>query len=403
MFHRPTVIAAVIAALCAGTANAATFDPSRPAVGPAKAVQTAPATYDSRAPFAFMMDAESGAVLFARSADERMPPSSMGKLMTTHVVFEMLKRGEIKLSDTVRVTADTWRAWNNRGSTMFLEVDEEVSIEDLLHGVVTLSGNDACVVLAEGLMGTEAAFVARMNQSAMQLGMKNSRFANTTGWPDPQEYVTPRDLALLARATVTSFPDLYKRFYATPDYTRRLSSGKTIYQPNRNPILGLVKGADGLKTGHTEAAGYGFTGSAVQNGTRLIMVVNGLTSEAERSAESGSFLNWGFRAFERKALVSAGQVVEQAPVWLGSAQTVPLVATRAVSTLVPRGSPAPVKPKLVYKGPIPAPVKAGQIVGHIELAQPGGGVLRVPVKAGADVGKAGVFGRIAAGFTSLFQ
>lgn len=399
MFLRLTLIAA----LTAGAAHAATFDPSRPAVGPAKATQTAPVTYDSRAPFAFLMDADSGAVLYARSADERMPPSSMGKMMTTHVVFEMLKRGEVKLSDTVRVTADTWRAWNNRGSTMFLEVDEEVAIEDLLHGIVTLSGNDACVALAEGLMGTEAAFVARMNETARRLGMKNSRFANTTGWPDPNEYVTPRDLAILARSTINDFPDLYKRFYATPDYTRRLSSGKTIYQPNRNPILGLVRGADGLKTGHTEAAGYGFTGSAAQDGERLIMVVNGLTSEAERRAESGSFLNWGFRAFERRTLVKAGQTVEKAPVWLGAQETVPLVATRAVTTMVPRGSALQTAPRLVYKGPIPAPVKAGQIVGTLELVQPGGGVLRVPVKAGADVAKAGLFGRIAAGFTSLFR
>lgn len=395
------LLSVLVAASIASTAHAEIFDKNAPRIAGAVASQPV-AAYDSAAPFAFMIDADTGAVLYARNADERMPPSSMGKMMTAHVVFDMLNRGEIKLTDQVRVSDDTWRAWNNRGSTMFLEAGEVVTVEALLHGIVTLSGNDACVVLAEGLMGNEATFVQRMNETARRLGMKGSHFANTTGWPDPEEYVTPRDLARLARATITEFPALYGKFYATPDFTRSLTEGKTIAQDNRNPILGIVPGADGLKTGHTEAAGFGFTGSAVQNGRRLIIVVNGLTSMAERRAESAKFITWGFRAFDQKTLVKAGGVVAQAPVWLGAAPTVPLVAVSDVRATIARGTRGAPSGRLVYSGPIAAPVRAGQVVGRIEVRQPGGALLIVPVRTATAVDKAGLFGKIAQGFGRLF-
>ena len=239
-----------------------------------------------------------------------MPPASMAKMMTVYVAFEMIKSGELKLTQKFPVRPETWRAWHSQGSTMFLGVGEEPSVDDLLKGIVTLSGNDACVVLAEGISGTESAFTDRMNRAAATLGLTNSHFGTSNGWPDNgATYVTARDLAKLATATIQNHPDLYKRFYSLRSFTwgKTLGGAKPIDQANRDPLLGRVTGADGLKTGHTEEAGYGFTGSAEQNGRRLVMVAAGFGTYGQRAEESVKFMEWGFRAWQAKPVAREGE------------------------------------------------------------------------------------------------
>jgi len=260
--------------------------------------------YDTVAPIAYLIDLSSGAVLLAKNADQRIPPASMAKMMTTEVAFELIDRGQLPLSKTCTVRPETWQAWHGpqAGSTMFLSVNEQVSVENLLHGIVTLSGNDASVVLAECIAGTEQAFAEQMNAQAAKLGLSNSHFGNSNGWPDEgRTYVTARDLATLARATIEKHPKLYKQFYGQPSFTwgKTLGSGQDITQGNRNPILGKVPGADGLKTGHTDEAGYGFTGSAEQNGRRLVMVIAGLSSWNDRVVESSRLMSLGDEASDR--------------------------------------------------------------------------------------------------------
>lgn len=355
-------------------------------------------TFETEAPFAYLISADTGTVLFEKNADEPMPPSSMGKMMTVYVAFDMIKKGTVKLDDVITVSPETWKKWNNRGSTMFLSPGQQVTVEDLLHGIVTVSGNDACVVLAEGLAGSEQAYVDLMNEAARKIGLKNTHFANTTGWPDPEEYASSRDLAIIALRTIKDFPDLYKQFYGVPSFTfGQTMSGKPITQPNRNPILGKVRGADGVKTGHTEAAGYGFTGSAVQDGQRLIMVLNGLPSMASRANESVKLLEWGFRTFKTYTLMKKGTVVDNAPVWLGSADTVPLVLDNDAAITTTRSSRSKIQVKVSYTSPIPAPIKQGQHVANLVITAPGQKPLTVPLKAGASVEEAGFFARAWAG------
>src|SRR5687767_11837078 len=259
---------------------------------------TAPAKappYETVAPVAYLLDLSSGAELLAKNADQRFPPASMAKMMTTELAFELIDSGRLPIEKSCTVRPETWRQWHSAGSTMFLSVNEQVSVRNLLHGIVTLSGNDASVVLGECIAGTEQAFVAQMNTLAAQLGLKDSRFCNPVGWPDEGcTYVTARDLAALARASIERHPKLYKQFYGQPSFTwgKTMGSGQAITQGNRNPLLGKVPGADGLKTGHTAEAGYGFTGSAAENGRRLIMVVAGLGSYDQRIAESVRLMEW---------------------------------------------------------------------------------------------------------------
>ena len=363
--------------------------------------------FDTTAPVAFMEDLSSGAVLFARDPDRRMPPASMAKMMTVYVAFDMLKRGELKLDQQFDVRPETWQRWHGpaAGSTMFLSTGERVSVANLLYGIVTLSGNDACVVLAEGISGTEPAFVDRMNEAAKKIGLSNSHFGTSNGWPDNGvTYVTARDLAKLAAATIQDHPKLYKQFYSRRDFTwgKTLGSGADITQANRDPLLGRVAGADGLKTGHTDEAGYGFTGSAEQNGRRLVMVVAGLTSFNQRAAESVRFMDWGFRAWQAKPLVKSGRKVGDADVQLGSASTVGLVAPRDLTVALPSGAVPQLAGKVVYQGPIKAPIKAGQHVADLVVTSPGLPEQTLPLVADKDVGEAGFFGRAWAGLTGLF-
>ncbi len=362
--------------------------------------------YDTTAPVAYMVDLSSGAVLFSKDADRRMPPASMAKMMTVFVAFDMIKKGELKLDQVIDVRPETWAKWHGpaAGSTMFLSTGEKVSVENLLKGIVTLSGNDACVVLAEGISGTEGAFVKRMNDAAKKLGLANSQFGTSNGWPDEgRTYTTARDLAMLAKATIEEHPDLYKRFYSLKEFTwgKTLGSGAAITQANRDPLLGRVAGADGLKTGHTDEAGYGFTGSADQNGRRLVMVVAGLDSFNGRITESVKFMDWGFKAWSAKLLFPKGKRVETADVQLGDASTVGLVAPRNLAVTLPAGAAASMTVKVVYDGPVKAPIKAGQHIADLVVTTPETGPQTMPLVAEVDVGEAGFFQRLWAGMKSL--
>ena len=362
--------------------------------------------FETSAPIAYMVDLSSGAVLYSKDADRRMPPASMAKMMTVYVAFDMIKKGELKLDRMMDVRPETWAKWHGpaAGSTMFLSSGEKVSVENLLKGIVTLSGNDACVVLAEGVSGTEEAFVQRMNDAAKRIGLKNSQFGTSNGWPDAgRTYVTARDLATLAKATIDDFPDLYKQFYALKEFTwgKTLGSGADITQANRDPLLGRVQGADGLKTGHTDEAGYGFTGSAEQNGRRLVMVVAGLDSFNNRISESVKFMDWGFKAWATKPLFPKGKRVETAEVQLGDASTVGLVAPRNLAVTFPAGASANMTVKVRYDGPVKAPFKAGQHIADLVVTTPDAGEQVMPLVAETDVGEAGFFRRIWASLKAL--
>jgi serine-type D-Ala-D-Ala carboxypeptidase (penicillin-binding protein 5/6) len=361
-----------------------------------------PATVETQAGSALVYDMTSKTLLLAKDVQRRIPPASMGKMMTVYVAFDLIAQGKLKLSSKVQVAPETWRTWNNQGSTMFLQPNEQVSVEELLHGIITLSGNDACVVLAEGVAGTEAAYVALMNETAKRLGMRGSNFANTTGWPDPNEYVTVRDLAILAERTIRDHPTLYRQFYPVAEFKRVVEGGREITQPNRNPLLGRVQGADGLKTGHTEEAGYGFVGSAERNGQRLIMVVSGLPSMAARQAESVRLTEWGFKAFEFVRTFTAGQVVHNAPVWMGVKDTVAMTVASDAAATVSRLSARDISTRVQYKGPIYAPIKKGQELGQLVISAPGMPARRVPLIAAEDVAKVGPFGRLTANISALF-
>jgi len=363
--------------------------------------------FETPAPVAFMTDLSSGAVLFAKDADRRMPPASMAKMMTAYVAFDLIKKGQLKLSDTATVSPETWRQWHGpkAGSTMFLSVNEQVSVENLLYGIVVLSGNDACVVLAEKIAGSEQAFTDLMNQRAKELGLNNSHFGTSNGWPDEgRTYVTARDLAKLAAATIQNHPQLYKQFYSKENFTwgKTLGGNAPITQANRDPLLGRVRGADGLKTGHTEEAGFGFTGSAEQDGRRLVMVVAGLNSFNQRADESVKFMNWGFGAWRAKPIVAAGKRVESAEVQLGDAATVGLVAPRALAVTIPAGTNNAMTARVVYDGPIKAPIVKGQHIADLVITSADTGEQRLPLVAENAVGEAGFFGRVWAGITALF-
>ncbi|OWK34026.1 D-alanyl-D-alanine carboxypeptidase family protein [Sphingomonas dokdonensis] len=363
--------------------------------------------FQTVAPVAFMKDLSTGAVLFAKDADRRMPPASMAKMMTAYVAFDLIKRGELKLDQEFEVRPETWQRWHGpaAGSTMFLSPGERVSVENLLNGIIVLSGNDACVVLAEGISGTEEAFTQRMNEAAKRLGLTNSHFGTSNGWPDNGvTYVTARDLAKLASSTIEDHPRLYKQFYSRSEFTwgKTLGSGSAITQANRDPLLGRVQGADGLKTGHTEEAGYGFTGSAEQNGRRLVMVLAGLTSFNQRISESVRFMDWGFRAWQAKPVVKQGRKVSDAEVQLGDASTVGLVAPRDLKVALPSGAVPAMSAKVVYQGPLKAPIKAGAHVADLVITSPGLPVQTLPLVADKDVEQAGFFGRAWAGLTGLF-
>ncbi|MCY7339549.1 MAG: D-alanyl-D-alanine carboxypeptidase [Sphingomonas bacterium] len=362
--------------------------------------------FDTPAPVAFLIDLSSGAVLLAKDADRRMPPASMAKMMTTEVAFELIDKGQLPLSKMCTVRPETWTKWHGpqAGSTMFLSVNEQVSVENLLHGIVTLSGNDASVVLAECIAGTEQAFAGQMNALAKQLGLTNSQFGNSNGWPDEgRTFATARDLATLAKASIERHPKLYKQFYGQPSFTwgKTLGSGADITQANRNPILGKVSGADGLKTGHPDEAGYGFTGSAEQNGRRLVMVVAGLDSFNNRIVESTRLMEWGFNAWATKPLFKAGAQVGKAQVQMGSDSEVALLAPRDLAVTIPAGLGGATTMKIRYAGPVKAPIVKGQHIADLIVMSRDTGEQVMPLVAAEAVDEAGFFGRMWTGLKNM--
>jgi D-alanyl-D-alanine carboxypeptidase (penicillin-binding protein 5/6) len=358
--------------------------PAPPASTPA---QSPLGPVDTQAKQALVIDFDTDAVLLEKNAEERMPPSSMSKLMTMYMVFALLKQGRMRLDQELPVSE---RAWRTGGSKMFVQIGTQVKVEDLIRGVVVQSGNDACVVFAEAISGSEAQFAEMMNAKAREIGLTGSNFRNSTGWPDPEHRTTCRDLARLAKRIITDFPDYYRY------YNERSFRYNDISQDNRNPTLARVPGADGLKTGHTEEAGYGLVASARRGERRLILVFNGLPSMRARTEESERLLEWGFREFENVVLFRAADVVEQVPVYLGERRTVPLVGGRDVVVTLPRAWRNRMQVRLRYEAPIPAPVLRGAQLGALEVSGQGVPQLSVPLLAGADVERLGLVPRIPA-------
>jgi D-alanyl-D-alanine carboxypeptidase (penicillin-binding protein 5/6) len=339
--------------------------------------------FPTAAPYAILLDVESGTVLFEKGADVPTPPSSMAKLMTTEVVFNELKQGRIKSEDEYVVSEDAWRRGGapSHTSSMFAPIHSRVRVEDLLRGAIVMSGNDACIALAEGIAGNEPAFVEMMNKRARELRLTKSYFTNSTGLPDPAQKMTVRELARLARHIIRAYPDFY------PIYGEHEFTWNKIRQQNRNPLLTMNLGADGMKTGFTQDGGYGLVGSAVQNGMRLIVVVNGLRTAKERADEAKKILEFGYRGFESKPLFAAGQIVGYAKLFGGASGSVALVGEGAIGVLMPKNGSERVSAKIVYSGPVPAPIKQGQQIGYLNIYRGERAVAEVPLFAAESVGR----------------
>lgn len=346
------------------------------------------------AKYAVLLDTSTGSILFEKDADTPFPPASMSKLMTIYYAFDAIKQGELALDDEVVVSDETWRQWNNRGSTMFLRAGDVVTVADLLRGIIVLSGNDACVVLAEHMAGSEEIFVDWINGKATELGLTNSHFTNSNGWPAEGHVMTARDLAILSYRLSTDFPELYPMFAEREYLYKEFRSNRY----NRNPLLGRFPGADGLKTGHTEESGYGLAASAERDGRRLVLVVGGLTSTSERMRESQRLMQYGFRNFSHYPLFRAGETVDYAEVWLGGSATVPLVVGDDVAITMSRRQRAQMKVSIEYMNPVPAPIQKGQAIGDLVVEMPGRESVRVPLLAGEEIEEVGGFGKIGAAF-----
>ncbi|MDG1431839.1 MAG: D-alanyl-D-alanine carboxypeptidase [Paracoccaceae bacterium] len=339
---------------------------------------------------AIVVDFETGTVLLERNADTPLPPASMSKLMTLLVAFEALEEGRLTLSQKLPVSK---QAMSYGGSTMFLDTTDRVAVEDLIRGIIVLSGNDACVVIAEALSpdGTEEGFARFMTERARQIGMKNSTFANSNGWPAAGHRMSVRDLATLTERLINKFPQYYSLF---SEKEFGFDGRAPANSRNRNPLLGLGIGADGLKTGHTQEAGYGLVGSAVQGDRRVIFVLSGMTSTPERATESEKVVNWSFRQFVERKVADEGTVLAQADVWMGSAASVGLTAAQDIRVLLPIPLPDQLNARVEYSGPVQAPIKKGQELGTLVIAREGIEDSRTPLVADRDVGMAGFIPRL---------
>lgn len=357
------------------------------------------AAFETKATYAVLMDGETGAVLFEKEGDALMAPASMTKLMTMTLLFEALKEGRLTLTDKFTISENAWRRGGaaSGSSTMFAEVNSRIAIEDLIRGVIVQSGNDACIAIAEGLSGSEEAFAEEMTRRAHELGLERATFRNSTGWPDPAHRMTARDLALLARHHIYDLGEYY-HYYSESDFT-----WNGITQSNRNPLLYLGIDVDGLKTGHTNESGYGLVASAERDGRRLILVINGLGSEKERAEEGERLLQWGFREFQAYDLYAAGAVVENAPVWQGVYDLVPLVVAEEVKLILTRAARRDMSVTVNFDGPIPAPIVAGQEVGTLTVSAPDTPTRSFAVYSGANVEQIGLFGRAVSSLIQIIE
>ena len=345
--------------------------------------------FQTSASHAILIDADSGSVLFEKGADDLVPPASLSKLMTAEVVFNEIRQGRLDPSREFIVSTNAWRRGGapSHTSSMFIPIHNKVSVDALVHGVIIQSANDACIVLAEGISGSESAFAELMTKRARELGLAKSTFGNSNGLPDPRQLMTARELGKLARHIIQTYPEYY------PLYSEREFTWNKIRQYNRNPLLAMNIGADGLKTGFIKEAGYGLVGSAVQNGLRLIVVVTGLRTEKERADEGKRLLEWGFHNFQSGLLFAQGQEIAQAKVYGGGKGHVPLVADKEVKLMVPRGTREKIIARVVYSGPIPAPVQQGQKIGTLKVWRGDFLVLEVPLQAAQNVGTGSLSGR----------
>jgi D-alanyl-D-alanine carboxypeptidase (penicillin-binding protein 5/6) len=334
-------------------------------------------------------DFGSGKVLMEKNPDALMKPASMAKIMTVYIAFQRIADGSLSLDDTFLIST---KAWRKGGSKTFVEVGKRVSVHDLLRGIVVQSGNDAAIAVAEGISGTEDGFAEEMNYVARQLGMENSTFRNSTGWPDPEQFTTARDLNILATAMIRDFPvDTYPELYSM--FAEKDFSYNGIKQGNRNPLVYGTQGADGLKTGHTEESGYGLVGSADRDGQRVIMVLNGLTSMKQRSSESRRLMDLMFREFKLYRFFDAGEPVDQANIWLGKVQKLDLVLEEPLHLVLSRTDRRRMKMSMQWNDPVPAPITAGQDIGTLVLELPDEKLV-YPLTAARDVGELGVFDRV---------
>ena len=342
---------------------------------------------DTPASYAVIMDHATGKILYSKRGDEPMTPASMTKMMTAFVVFELIDRGELSLTDKFTVSEDAWRrgGFPSGTSTMGLVPKDTPTVEELLHGVITMSGNDACIVLAEGISGSEEAFSRRMTEMAHELGLKSVNFVNATGLEGEGHVISAEDLAILAKMTIDKYPQYYE-WYSLPEYTWR-----EYTQANRNPLL-EVAGADGLKTGHLESSGYGLTASAVRDGVRRTIVVNGLPTMAARAQESERLMRVAFQSFDLKTIGPETLVLPDVEVWLGAARTVPVSLAEPIEVAGHKAAFSKAKVEIVLDGPVKAPVKKGDQVGRLVITMEGSEPSEAPIIAEADVKKLGFAG-----------
>lgn len=345
--------------------------------------------FETAARNAILMDYDTGEYLFEKNIAESVPPASMSKLMTVYVLMSKIKDGSVKLDDTFSVSENAWRKGGaaTGGSTMFLSIGDNVSVENLIKGIVIQSGNDACIVVAENLAGSEEDFVILMNKTAKKLGLKNSHFENATGLPHPDHRMSMEDLAILARHIINEFPELY-HYFSQKEFVYN-----NIKQGNRNPLLYTMKGADGLKTGHTEEAGFCLAASATKGERRLIEVMSGMTSNRERSEEAERLMSWGFREFGNFKIINKGQELAEAKVWYGNEKSVKLTVSEDVLKTVHRSQQENVKVTAEFDEPVKAPIKKGQVVGNVKIEIENQSPLNVPLVAAQDVAETGLLGK----------
>ena len=348
----------------------------------------------TQAPFAYLFDSQTNTVLFERNADQLMPPASMTKMMTIYMLFDAIKKGKVSLNDEFTVSE---KAWRKGGTKMFVEVGKKVKVEDLIRGVIVQSGNDACIVIAEALGQDEDYFAQLMTQKARDLGLKKSTFKNASGWPHPDHKVTAKELGMLAAAIIKDFPEYY-HYFAETTFTYN-----NIKQYNRNRLLGNLAGADGLKTGHTEEAGYGLTASAKRGEQRLIAVVNGLADDSARIEEAKKLLSWGFQEFENVKLFQKGQKIDEVNVWAGEANTIDLSIDEDTILTLPRGSQDKLKIKLQYTTPLPAPINKGDVIAHLDIILDKKTLATIPLQAHQNIAELGFFAKKWYGLKQMFS
>ncbi len=385
-FGTPGKLAAVAAMVWAGAAPAALPTAAIPPIEP-------------QVQIAYLLDISSGQVLHAREADRRFVPASITKVMTLYVAFEMIEAGELSPQARFAMTDAVFRDWAGKGSRMFIPANAWVSVDDLLHGIASVSANDASAVLAVGAAGSIEGWAEKMNAAARSIGMNNSYFGTPNGWPDEgRTFTTAEDLALLGRALVTRHPELYARYVGQPNF-----SYNGISQRNHDPITGAVAGADGIKTGFTNQAGYGFLGSAQRDGRRLVMVVAGAENPAARKRLSRALIEWGFAAYATRPLFDAGEKIADARVQDGNRLSVPLRSEVPIHATFPQGIPGEIKLTLHYNGPVRAPVREGERIAELEISAAGLPPARVPLVAAQDVGRAEGLDRLRNGLAGLVR